>query len=478
MSRWSDSFKTHPFRDQWGQWKKAVDAIATDDPSLIPHSSELARLKKATRYVDGAITGIDPELVPLGFWDQLRDQISGGADQIRLFNDSKNIGHIHSAQQNVDVILSFVRPYMLTKGPLGASLQGAAQAYADTLDASAKQLAKNVSAAVADINDKKDKAHDYTSEAEQKVSEIRASYEKLFVGSEGQEPVLDQIEKIYADFTEYSNELSVGAESEPSIKQRISLARDHVAKDEEAISTLLVNTQQSVRDLQAFHGWVFGKPGPDGALVGGKQSEINARMDQLAATEAEQLKRYEALNKQIESLLPGATSAGLASAYKEMRDSFATPVRNANTMFYCSIAALVLVSFALSIESISLTHVSFVKLGDWESVLRSLIYKLPFYGPVFWLAYYASKRRSEFQRLEQEYAHKEALAKSYDSYRQQILQLGSEDQSLMKELISKAVDAIAHNASASLDGKHGDKSPYQEIIEKTVSLAADRFGRK
>lgn len=477
MSRWTDSFKTHPFRDQWNRWKESIDAIATDDLALIPHSSELARLKKATRYIDGAITGIDPELVPLGLWDQLRDQISAGADQIRAFNDSKNIGHVHNAQQSVDVILSFVRPYMLTKGPLGASLQGAAQAYADTLDASAKQLAKSVSAAVADISSKKEKAEDYTSEAEQKVSEIRSNYEKLFVGSEDEEAILDRIEKIYTDLTSYWNELSVGADSEPSIKQRISLARDQVVKDEEAISSLLVTTQQSVRDLQAFHSWVFGKLGSDGALVGGKQSEINARMDQLEATEAEQLLRYEALNRQIESLLPGATSAGLASAYKEMRDSFATPVRNANRMFYWSIVALVLVSFVLSIESISWTHVAFVKLGDWESVLRSLTYKLPFYAPVLWLAYYASKRRSEFQRLEQEYAHKEALAKSYDSYRQQILQLGGEDQSLMKELISKAVEAIAHNASSSLDGKHGDKSPYQEVIEKTVSLAADRFGK-
>ena len=477
MSRWTDSYKTHAFRTQWDRWKAAVENIPADDPALIPHSSELARLKKATRYVDGALSGLDPELVPLNFWDQLRDQISAGADQIQSFNGSKNIGHIHNAQSNLDVILSFVRPYMLTKGALGAALQGAAQAYADTLDSSAKKLEQSIAATVSEIQKKKDAVTEYASTAERQVSEIQSSHEKLFVGDEEQEALIDHIEEIYADVTNYSNELSVGVDSTPSIKQRISLAKDQAVKDGEAISSLLTKMQQTVRELQDFHASIFGKTDEDGESVGGTQNEINDRLEKLVATEVDQLRRYDALNKQIESLLPGATSAGLASAYKEMRGSFAEPIRNANRMFYWSIASLILVSFALSIESISFTHISFVKLGDWESVLRSLTYKLPFYAPVLWLAYYASKRRSEFQRLEQEYAHKEALAKSYDSYRQQILQLGSEDQSLMKELIAKAVDAIAHNASTSLDGKHGDKSPYQEVIEKTVSIAANRFGK-
>lgn len=477
MSRWTDLFKTHAFRVQWDRWKAAVDSIAADDPALIPHASELARLRKATRYVDGALSGLDPELIPLNFWDQLRDQISAGADQIQSFNGSKNIGHIHSAQGNLDVILSFVRPYMLTKGPLGATLQGAAQAYVETLDSSAKKLEQSIAATVTEIHKQRDVVNEYASKVERQVSEIQSNHERLLVGSEDQEAVINQIEEIYADFTDYSNELSVGAESKPSIKQSIGLAKDQAIKDGESISSLLVQIQQSVRELQAFHASVFGKPDEGGVTVGGTENEIKDRLEKLVSTEVDQLRRYEALNKKIESLLPGATSAGLASAYKEMRESFANPVRNANRMFYWSIASLVLVSIVLSIESISLTHIDFVKLGDWESVLRSLIYKLPFYAPVLWLAYYASKRRSEFQRLEQEYAHKEALAKSYDSYRQQILQLGSEDQSLMKELITKAVDAIAHNASTSLDGKHGDKSPYQEVIEKTVSMAADRFGK-
>ena len=100
-------------------------------------------------------------------------------------------------------------------------------------------------------------------------------------------------------------------------------------------------------------------------------------------------------------------------------------------------------AFLLSIESIGTESawLTFVSLTDWDTILKSLVYKLPFYGPILWLALFASKRRSEFHRLQQEYAHKEALAKSYQSYKKQIEELNTEDQEMLKHLILKSIDA-------------------------------------
>ena len=72
---------------------------------------------------------------------------------------------------------------------------------------------------------------------------------------------------------------------------------------------------------------------------------------------------------------------------------------------------------------------------------------------MIWVAVYASKRRSENQRLEQEYAHKEALARSYISYKKQISELGKEDNVLLEKLILEAINAISYNASKTLDKK-------------------------
>ena len=116
-------------------------------------------------------------------------------------------------------------------------------------------------------------------------------------------------------------------------------------------------------------------------------------------------------------------------------------------------------------------------MGDFESTLNSLLFKLPLYAPLVWLAIYASKRRSENQRLQQEYAHKEALAKSYVSYKMQIDELKQEDKKLLEKLLDSSIDTVAHNASESLDKKHGDSTPIQETIkmfvEQVVKLKGD-----
>ncbi len=68
--------------------------------------------------------------------------------------------------------------------------------------------------------------------------------------------------------------------------------------------------------------------------------------------------------------------------------------------------------------------------------------------------------------MKEEYAHKEALAKSYESYKKQLEVLSSTDaEPLQKELIKKAISAIAYNASKTLDGKHRDKMPLEYVLD-------------
>jgi hypothetical protein len=224
-----------------------------------------------------------------------------------------------------------------------------------------------------------------------------------------------------------------------------------------------------VSDIEKFHDKVFGKLNEEGEREGGISQNLESLKAELADFSDEQKEKYNALIKQIDTLLPGATSAGLATAYRDMKKSFDDPIKNMSRLFYGSLGLLILVSLMLAIESIGgESWITFVSFKDWDTVLKGLVYKLPFYAPVIWLAYYASKRRSEYQRLQQEYAHKESLAKSYISYKEQIEALGDEDGSLLKELIMKSIGTIAHNASETLDGKHGDKVPTIEMLESVV----------
>ena len=258
----------------------------------------------------------------------------------------------------------------------------------------------------------------------------------------------------------------VGEAGKPSTEQLVTAAKDHILSQQEEINEILEDVSEKIENLASFHKNVFGKLNADGEYEGGISQDFAKRVSALGAFEIKQSTRYAALNAEIENLLPRATSAGLATAYRQMKNTFARPIQNAEYLFYAAIAALVIASLFFAIDSAGWLWIKLARFENWDTALKALVNKLPLYGALIWLAYFASRRRSEYSRLQQEYAHKEALAKSYNSYKKQIELLDDEDQSMQKEFITKAVDAIAYNASQTLDGKHGDNHPTQDLLGK------------
>jgi hypothetical protein len=110
--------------------------------------------------------------------------------------------------------------------------------------------------------------------------------------------------------------------------------------------------------------------------------------------------------------------------------------------------------------------IEFVKLGDWNVTVRAFLYKIPFVAPLIWLAMFSSARRSQYERLQQEYLHKEALARSYESYKKELIDLDTGSEEMLKALIGKAIDTISYNASITLDGKHVESTPATKILDK------------
>ena len=67
-----------------------------------------------------------------------------------------------------------------------------------------------------------------------------------------------------------------------------------------------------------------------------------------------------------------------------------------------------------------------------------------------------------------EYAHKEALAKSYHSYKKQIEALGETSEDLKLKLIEQAIEVIGYNTSDTLDKKHGVRAPSHAMLDRIL----------
>lgn len=480
MSRWIQQFENHPFHAVWQDLLAQLKAAKVDDQTVITSVQELARLKKIITFIDKMINSIDPELIPLGTWDNFNSQATPCAQQIAVFNSNRNIGHIQNANSHADNLITYVRPYMVAEGKAARLMQEAAKEYAGVVSGYIESFKTSAGELLGEIQDMK-------TEAEESHSAIQSSYDsvekcnaKLF-GNEAEdgleakiEACANQAEEKYDEINSYHNETLVGDTKNPSTKTLLANAQEEILAKQVEINEILTDVTQELKDLTGFHTKVFGKPNEEGVREGGLQKDFEDRIKKLGEFEGKQEDKYNTLNAQIESLLPGATNAGLATAYKDLKESFDTPIKYSTYVFLASIGLLVVVSLLLSIESIGGDQwIAFVKFDTWETVLKGLVYKIPFYAPVIWLAFVASKRRSEYQRLQQEYAHKEALAKSYDSYKKQLESLDDKDKSMQKELIKKAVDAIAYNASQTLDGQHGDNHPAQDLLGKMVDTLSE-----
>ncbi len=206
------------------------------------------------------------------------------------------------------------------------------------------------------------------------------------------------------------------------------------------------------------------------------KNEIEEKIKELDDLKNNQLTTFETLNDEIKGLLENATNIGLASAYKTQKESYEKTIKNNTYIFYIVMIAITIFSGLSIIKSFSFSPFAFnlVTFSNLTELGIHLIHKLPILLPAIWLAIFSSIRRSEAERLKQEYAHKEANTKSYHSFKEQIDNLNSKHrEELLEKLLDSIIVTVSKNASETLDKKHEDKMPVIELSEKSLGKFAE-----
>lgn len=328
---------------------------------------------------------------------------------------------------------------------------------------------------------------------EEEVTTIKnniSSYEKeLFENDGDSKGIKDSIQELFSNFKEEKNKISqfyhealIGDESNNSIKKKVLDALATIQAEQAKALKYVESISEEKRDLEELYLKVFGDEDSDNEKTKhGLYEEVNRRIKQLDQFYEDQKLKLDAQFKEIEGLLPGATSAGLSQAFLDMKISFNDPIKNFTRMFYDSLALIIVIAFIAMIDTVGTNGIKFIHYDSIGEFASTLGWKLPVIGAAIWLAAFASKRRSEAQRLQQEYAHKEAIAKSYHGFKTQIESLRQEDQAMLRTLMTKAIESLAENASKTLDGNHGDKTPLQELVETvapSLGKLKDAIGSK
>lgn len=302
--------------------------------------------------------------------------------------------------------------------------------------------------------------------------EIKASLDTLFADFKAKSETLNELNEIF----------------------------DEATGTEEKISLIHTNVEKYHKETRSLHTKIFGynKENEDGteSKVSGLKDELEGSYKSLEAelnvlhadissalkvsveSSIQVQKHWESehgkLNEKIKSLLPEALTAGLSHAYEAKKNKEIETMDKSNESFKYAIYGLITVSLLPFATSLYMLVAKGSALDDVILKLPRLVVAiLPLYIPVLWMAYTSSKKVNLSKRLIEEYAHKEALSKTFEGLSGQINNLkdGLEKDELKAKLLYNLLEVSAENPGKLIYDYNNADHPLMDALEKSVKLS-------
>ncbi|WP_421955636.1 hypothetical protein [Polaromonas sp.] len=299
----------------------------------------------------------------------------------------------------------------------------------------------------------------------QALSELQSELEKIGaaakLNSEGVDEFYEAAEKFAAGAQEQSKAATSSAKTAAAEEAKAIAAQakieelleniDQQAEASSENSTLVETALAEVKKAQekaASHVAAMAtadKKANDTILV------ITAHEKELAKLKTE----FANIHARIESLLPNATSAGLATAFREQKARFERPQLMWLSTFVLTILALLL----SSLVGLPATE------DSWDAIFRHLVNRLPLIAPLVWLAIYAGRHYGMALRLQEEYAYKEAVSAAFEGYKREMgtVGVGSDGGSPLVTLCENVLGTLGQRPGRIYEGKHEDITPAGTI---------------
>jgi hypothetical protein len=472
MNRWSDAFEKHQFHTLWKGVLKAVDEIKLGAETNENIVTEFMRFEKVVKLIESILENVDRDVFHLQTLANAQGPVQQAVGHVSNFQNNQNdLSQIQAANNQIDQVLNFFRPYMVMPDAVAKGVKEVSTSQKKLLDQLKASLVEISQERLDELKETLVEAKKYLQEIKDDSEKSNALYQRLF-GEDGISGLSAEIDSLHKKIQSTQSQSTQVSQAIQSIEQTASQANTRIEGYEasskqsaDEIEQSLVDMEEELKELKLFYVKVFGKQNEEGELAGGMKAELEEYKQAFTEYESEHKSRIEELINEIESLLPGAVSAGLASEYKKLKDECTGPINKFTNQFYIALSVLLvagIVSFVFSVQK--------------ESVLDSLIYNLlqgsPIILPAIWFAIFTSRRRNELERLRQEYAHKQAVTSSYQSFKEQIDRLGENQPEMLSALMNTAIKTIGNNASKVLGNNSKESTPVHESISAVGQVAS------
>jgi hypothetical protein len=335
-----------------------------------------------------------------------------------------------------------------------------------TIETATIEAQRNSLAALTDVQVKFAEISTIASEAAAAKSKIADAQQVIATKSEHIEDARGHADKIRAQLDRLQTTVTQQATEAEAQKTRAQAAADSAAellvgvktsKDAaEKDANMTLETKKSAQDAAA----VTKSLAERSQTIEKRIMDYEAELGGLVSRCAEQLRT-------IESLLPGATSAGLASAFDKRRETFLNPQRQWQWAFVGSVALLVIIG------AHGLWHIHQMDtVPTYDELARLWLGRLPVVIALVWLALYSSRETALAKRLEEDYGYKSSIAACFEGFRKQMSEIGKEEdtQSPVGKLCTDTLRTIAAPPGRIYDKHKLTISPTSELAETAKSM--------
>lgn len=268
---------------------------------------------------------------------------------------------------------------------------------AQTLSEKLAAIRPNVDAAVADVEAKRSAVTTQAQQidaAQKRATEVRGELDSVLISSKQSQTEADGFKKSVEDSNASATASAANiVASKATVDANAKVVADALAESKSATA--------SIKELSA-----------KAASVKQRVEEYEAKLDELSAKCDTQLQA-------ITDLLPGATSAGLAAAFNDRRETFLKPRVRWQWLFLGSVVALTVLAF---ISFLEVYHNAATM--TYQQLLVLWLSRVPVAAALVWLAMHSSRESALAKRLEEDYGFKVSVARSFQGFQEQMRNVG------------------------------------------------------
>lgn len=187
--------------------------------------------------------------------------------------------------------------------------------------------------------------------------------------------------------------------------------------------------------------------------------EFKSLNTELVANKEKQVELFAEFEKyrlKIDDLIGDASRTGMAASFTSRRKWLIAPLSGWLFLFGCSIIGL---------WYMGKTYIAPFLAPDSTFSWEQLPIRLALTAPFIWLGWFSARQHGFTSRLREDYAYKEASAKSFEGYKREAKEV---DEEMLKKLLEQAISNLGDNPIRIYDGHSNHPSPTHELFDNIM----------